>query len=172
MTRIRSLMVRVLGSLVAIALLMQQSGRAQAPQAADPSTGRTTFAAVTQTAVAESNGMIARMVQAGELATVRIQDDRQIAGREIQTLQQTYKGIPVEGGSVTLQRAGVTAWTPACRHTSRAREHALLASLCPLHRSRRHIWRYGCAQCTAQHARRGRHGIERIRLRRCSERGA
>ena len=101
-------MVRVLGSLVAIALLMQQSGRAQAPQAADPSTGRTTFAAVTQTAVAESNGMIARMVQAGELATVRIQDDRQIAGREIQTLQQTYKGIPVEGGSVTLQRAGAT----------------------------------------------------------------
>jgi bacillolysin len=39
---------------------------------------------------------------------VGIQDDRQIAGRQTETLQQVYKGIPVEGGSVTLQKAGPT----------------------------------------------------------------
>ena len=64
--------------------------------------------ATTQDAVAESNSLITRMLQAGELKSVRVQDDPQIAGRQIQTLQQVYKGIPVEGGSVTLQRAGPT----------------------------------------------------------------
>jgi Zn-dependent metalloprotease len=62
--------------------------------------------ATTPSAVADSDRMIARMVQAGELTNVRLQDDPQIAGRQIQTLQQMYKGIPVEGGSVTLQKAG------------------------------------------------------------------
>ena len=64
--------------------------------------------ATTQSAVAESNTLITRMLQAGELTSVRVQDDPQIAGRQMQTLQQVYKGIPVEGGSVTLQRAGPT----------------------------------------------------------------
>ena len=59
--------------------------------------------ATTQSAVAESNSLITRMLQAGELTSVRIQDDPQIAGRQMQTLQQVYKGIPVEGGSVTLR---------------------------------------------------------------------
>src|SRR6185295_17024634 len=52
------------------------------------------------------NSLIARMLQAGELRSVRVQDDPQIAGRQMQTLQQVYKGIPVEGGSVSLQKAG------------------------------------------------------------------
>jgi hypothetical protein len=46
------------------------------------------------------------MLQAGELTSVGVQADPQIAGRHTQTLHQVYKGIPVEGGSVTLQRAG------------------------------------------------------------------
>lgn len=62
--------------------------------------------ATTQAAVADTNSRIARMVQAGELASVRVLDDPQIPGRQTQTLQQIYKGIPVEGGSVTLQKAG------------------------------------------------------------------
>ena len=70
--------------------------------------GRIMLTATTQSAVAESNSLITRMLQAGELTSVRVQDDPQIAGRQIQTLQQVYKGIPVEGGSVTLQRAGPT----------------------------------------------------------------
>jgi len=95
--------------LVAIALIVQQPGRAQTPQPADAlGRGRTTFTAVTQSAVAESNGLIARMVQSRELKSVRIQDDPQIAGRQMQTLQQEYKGIPVEGGSVSIQTAGST----------------------------------------------------------------
>jgi Zn-dependent metalloprotease len=64
------------------------------------------LAATTQAAVSESAALISRMVQAGDLGSVRVQDDPQIAGRQTQTLQQRYKGIPVEGGSVTLQTAG------------------------------------------------------------------
>ncbi|HEU4892319.1 MAG TPA: M4 family metallopeptidase [Vicinamibacterales bacterium] len=103
----RLLVPKVLGAFVAVVLLLQQSGRAQVPQAGDGiNAGRVTFSAVTQGAVAETNGVISRMRQAGELTSVRIQDDPQIAGRQTQTLQQVYKGIPVEGGSVSLQTAG------------------------------------------------------------------
>lgn len=105
----RVLMLRMLGLSVAVALLVQQSGRAQTPQAGEgTNSGSTTFTAITQSAVAESNDLIARLVQSGELANVRIQDDPQIAGRQIQALQQVYKGIPVEGGNVTMQKAGPT----------------------------------------------------------------
>jgi bacillolysin len=90
---------------VAVALLVQQPGRAQIAQNAVDSR-RITFTATTQGAVSESNSLIARMLQEGELASVRVQNDRQIANRQSQTLQQIYKGIPVEGGSVTLQKAG------------------------------------------------------------------
>jgi len=97
----------MLGAIVAVLLLVQQSGRAQTPRGGDGiNSSRITLAAITQSAVAESNGLITRMLQAGELASVRVQNDPQIAGRQIQTLQQVYKGIPVEGGSVTLQTAG------------------------------------------------------------------
>ena len=95
----RVLVLRMLGTIVAVLLLLQQPGGAQTPS-------QITFAAITQSAVAESNGLLTRMAQAGELTSVRVQDDPQIAGRQIQTLQQVYKGIPVEGGSVTLQKAG------------------------------------------------------------------
>ena len=104
--RFRSLTLSTLGTVV-IALLVQQPGRAQVAQNANPmDSARVTVMATTQSAVAESNTVIARMVQAGELNTVRVQDDPQIAGRQIQTLQQFYKGIPVEGGSITLQKSG------------------------------------------------------------------
>jgi len=66
------------------------------------------LAATTPAGIAQSTNRISRMLQVGELTNVRVQDDPQIAGRQIQTLQQIYKGIPVEGGSVTLQRAGQT----------------------------------------------------------------
>jgi Zn-dependent metalloprotease len=48
------------------------------------------------------------MMQAGELKSVRVMTDRQIPGRQTQTMQQIYRGIPVEGGSVTLQKTGST----------------------------------------------------------------
>jgi thermolysin len=102
-----SLVLKTLGTCVALGLLVQQPGRAQVTQTADAADSRrTTFIATTQPAIADSNGQIARMVQAGELTSVAIQDDPQIPGRQIQTLQQVYRGIPVEGGSVTLQKAG------------------------------------------------------------------
>ncbi len=107
MTRTWLLVLRMLGLSVAVALIVQPSGRAQTPEAADrPNSGRITFTAYTQSTVAESSDVIARMVRAGELANVRTQNDPHVAGRQIQTLQQVYKGIPVEGGSVTLQTAG------------------------------------------------------------------
>jgi thermolysin len=105
----RLLVLRTLGTFVAFALLVQQPGHAQVAQAGDGAdSGRITLTATTQSAIAESNSLIIRLLQAGELTSVRVQDDPQIAGRQIQTLQQVYKGIPVEGGSVTLQRAGPT----------------------------------------------------------------
>ena len=108
-TPMRLLVLRMLGSIVGVVLLVQEPGRAQSPQVGDGiSSDQVRLSAITQIAVAESNGLIARMVQAGELANLRIHDDPQIAGRQIQTLQQVYKGIPVEGGSVTVQRAGPT----------------------------------------------------------------
>lgn len=94
---------------IAVALLVQQPGQAQIPKADNPADSRRiTVTATTQRAVAESNNLITRMLRTGELTSVRVHDDPQIAGRQIQTLQQTYHGIPVEGGSVTLQKAGPT----------------------------------------------------------------
>jgi Zn-dependent metalloprotease len=105
----RSLVLTPLGISIAVALLAQQPGRAQVAQAGTAAdSGRVMLTATTQSAVVESNSLITRMLQAGELTSVRVQDDPQIAGRQTQTLQQVYKGIPVEGGSVTLQRAGPT----------------------------------------------------------------
>jgi bacillolysin len=105
----RSLVLTAFGTFIAVALLMQQPGRAQDAEARNlGNSRRITLTATTQGAVAESNSMITRMLQAGDLTSVRVQDDREIAGRQIQTLQQLYKGIPVEGGSVTLQKAGRT----------------------------------------------------------------
>lgn len=94
-------------TLATVALVTQQPGRAQSSQTANPADSRRiSVAATTQSAVAESNATIARMQQAGELTSVGTQDDREIPGRQSQTLQQMYKGIPVEGGSVSLQKAG------------------------------------------------------------------
>ena len=107
-SRMRSLLLATFWIFIPAAL-MQQPGRAQVAQAGTPADStRTMLTATTQSAVAESNILITRMMQSGELTSVRIQDDPQIAGRQIQTLQQVYQGIPVEGGSVTLQRAGPT----------------------------------------------------------------
>ena len=97
----------VLTTSIAITFLVQQPGQAQIPKADNPADSRRiTVTATTQRAVAESNNLITRMLRTGELTNVRVHDDPQIAGRQIQTLQQTYNGIPVEGGSVTLQKAG------------------------------------------------------------------
>jgi bacillolysin len=105
----RSLVLTPLGISIAVALLVQQPGRAQVAQAGTVAdSGRIMVTATTQSAVAESNRLITRMLQAGELTSLRVQEDPQIAGRQMQTLQQVYRGIPVEGGSVTLQRAGPT----------------------------------------------------------------
>jgi Zn-dependent metalloprotease len=94
-------------TLVAAALLVQQPGRAVIAQEGSALNARQiTMTATTQVAVVESNGLIARMLQARELTSVRIQDDPQIPNRQTETLQQVYRGIPVEGGSVTLQKAG------------------------------------------------------------------
>jgi bacillolysin len=101
----RYLVLTASATYVGIALLLQQPGRAQIAQNGLDAR-RINLTATTQSAVGESNGLIARMLQAGELASVRVENDRQIANRQIQTLQQVYKGIPVEGGSVTLQKAG------------------------------------------------------------------
>jgi Zn-dependent metalloprotease len=100
-------LVKTLPILVAVALLAQQPQRtvvAQEGTALDAR--RIMLTATTQAAVVESNSLIARMLQARELTSVRIQNDPQFSNRQTQTLQQYYKGIPVEGGSVTLQKAG------------------------------------------------------------------
>jgi bacillolysin len=100
-------MLPTLGTVITAALLAHQAGEAQMAQAGNPADSRRiTVAATTPIAVNESTGRIARMVQAGDLASVGVQDDVQLPGRQTQTLQQVYRGIPVEGGSVTLQRAG------------------------------------------------------------------
>jgi Zn-dependent metalloprotease len=105
---VRLLVVKTLATFVAVAVLAQP-GRTQTVQSGDGSaSNRITLTATTQAAVAESNSLIARMVQARELISVRILDDPQIPGRQTQTLQQIHRGIPVEGGSVTLQQAGPT----------------------------------------------------------------
>jgi len=102
----RSLRLITFGICVS-ALLLQQPGRAQGPQGANPSDSRRiTLTATSQAAIADSNNRIARMLQAGELTSVKVQDDPQIAGRQIQTFQQFYQEIPVEGGSVTQQKEG------------------------------------------------------------------
>jgi len=103
----RSVVSTALGTVIAVTLMLQEPGRAQVPQTGNPADSRRiTLMATAQADVVESNSMIARMLQAGELTSVRILDDPQIPGRQMQTLQQMYKGIPVEGGSVTLQKAG------------------------------------------------------------------
>src|SRR5262249_20248949 len=105
MRHMRWLVLRTLGTFVGVALMVQQPGRAQVRKASEVANSkRITVTATTQSAVTDSNGLITRMLNAGELTSVRVQDDPQIAGRQVQTLQQLYKGIPVEGGSVTLQR--------------------------------------------------------------------
>lgn len=94
-------------ALVTAGLLQQQPERGLAAQEQQsPDSRRITLTATTQAAAVQSNSMIASMLQARELASVRIQDDPDIRNRQTQTLQQFYKGIPVEGGSVTLQKAG------------------------------------------------------------------
>jgi Zn-dependent metalloprotease len=93
---------------LAVSILMPPVARAQGQASNPDDSRRVTLKATTQDAIVESTRMIARMLQAGELTSRQVQDDRQIAGRQIQTLQQIYKGIPVEGGSVTLQKAGET----------------------------------------------------------------
>jgi bacillolysin len=103
----RLFVLRTFATLVAVALLLQQPERAVIAQESNGlDSRRITLTATTQVTVIESNSLIARMLQARELISVRIQDDPQIPNRQIQTLQQVYKGIPVEGGSVTLQKAG------------------------------------------------------------------
>ena len=86
-----SLVLTTSGTSIAAALLVQQPGQAQIPKADNPADSRRiTLAATTQRAVAESNNLITRMLRTGELTSVRVQDDPQIAGRQIQTLQQIY----------------------------------------------------------------------------------
>ena len=66
----RSLVLTTLGLSIAIALLVQRPGRAQVAQAGNGAdSGRIMLTATTQSAVAESNGLIARMLQAGELTS-------------------------------------------------------------------------------------------------------
>ena len=99
--------LRMFAALAAVTLLVQQAERAVIAQESNAlDSRRITLTATTQVAVIESNNLIARMLQARELTTVRIQDDPLIPNRQSHTLQQVYKGIPVEGGSVTLQKAG------------------------------------------------------------------
>jgi thermolysin len=106
-THARLHLLRTFTILVAVALLVQQPDRAVRAQEANAlDSRRITYTATSQVAVIESNNRIARMLQARELTSVRIQDDPQIRNRQIQTLQQMYKGIPVEGGSVIVQKAG------------------------------------------------------------------
>jgi bacillolysin len=105
--RMRTLVLTTLGLSVAVGLVTQQAGRAQVAQGSNVAdSNRIMLRATTQSGLVESNNLITRMLQVGELTNVRVQDDPQVAGRQIQTLQQIYKGIPVEGGSVTVQKAG------------------------------------------------------------------
>jgi hypothetical protein len=104
----RILLVLTLGILIAIAVVPHPVGHAQTSQISEPDSHRVSVTATARAAVAESTGLIARMLQAAELTSMQVQNDQQMAGRQLHTLQQVYKGIPVEGGSVSLQSAGQT----------------------------------------------------------------
>lgn len=100
----RSLVAVIGGSVIAVILLAQQGG-AQAPVGA-PGSGRLSFTAVTPPDVSRANATIAGMIRSGDLSSVSVLDDPQIDGRRIQSLQQVYRGVVVEGGGVTMQIAG------------------------------------------------------------------
>ena len=109
MTDICCLGPRTLAIVIVVVVLLQQPGRAQIGQESNSADSRRiTLSATTPGAIVESNSLIGRMMKAGELTSRQVQNDPQIRARQIQTLQQVYKGIPVEGGSVTLQRARQT----------------------------------------------------------------
>ena len=108
MRHTRLLVLRTFATVVAVALLVQPERAVIGQESNALDSRRITLTATTQAAVIEYNSVIARMLQARELTSVRIQDDPQIPNRQTQTLQQVYKGIPVEGGSVTLHKAGPT----------------------------------------------------------------
>ena len=108
MTHLRLLVLRTIASFIVLSIPVQPASAQTAQAVNGPASGRITLTATTQAALAESNTLIARMQQAGELKDVRLVNDREIPGRQTQTLQQIYKGVPVEGGSITLQKSGST----------------------------------------------------------------
>src|SRR3982750_3992872 len=85
----RARVLKTLATFATVALLVQQPALAQTRQTGNPDDSRRIrVSATTRDAVLESNGLIVRVLQRGELTSVRVQDDPQIAGRQTQTLQQ------------------------------------------------------------------------------------
>ena len=84
-----------------------QSASAQVLMAA-PETSAVTVAALTAPELARANDLITRMVQSRELIASDVRDDVTIPGRRHETYRQFYRGVPVEGSSVTRQMAGAT----------------------------------------------------------------
>ena len=66
------------------------------------------IAATTPASLAQWTTATNQMMATGALALRFAQNDRAIAGRRHQTLQQVYRGVPVEGGTVMRQFSGAT----------------------------------------------------------------
>lgn len=105
----RSFVWTTVGCAAALLLLGQQTSSAQRAFAETAAgAGRLAIAAITPTDVAQATAVVTRMALAGELRRINAQNDPTVAGRVIDNLQQVYRGIPVEGGGLTVQTAGST----------------------------------------------------------------
>jgi Zn-dependent metalloprotease len=82
---------------------------AQAPSASPPSalsTGRLAITARSTAELRRSLLVVDRMRAARTLTVADVHDDRSVPGRQIRTLTQSFRGLPVAGGSVTMEVAG------------------------------------------------------------------
>ncbi|MEO8481816.1 MAG: M4 family metallopeptidase [Acidobacteriota bacterium] len=102
--------VSTVATLAVLVLVMfgRTSVDAQTPTIAVPALNRGVVAALTAPQIAQSNDLISRMTQSGDLRVFEVHDDPTLAGRRHETLRQYYRGISVEGGGVTRQLSGGT----------------------------------------------------------------
>jgi len=71
-----------------------------------PTPNRLSIAADLPAEISGATTLVAQLTQARELVVSDVHDDTFVAGRRFETLRQFYRGVPVEGGSVTRQMAG------------------------------------------------------------------
>jgi Zn-dependent metalloprotease len=85
---------------------------AQSPSPGPPrtaSTGRLSIATRSVADLRRSLLVVDRMLAARTLAIADVHDDRSVPGRQIRTMTQSYRGVPVAGGAVTMEVQGTQA---------------------------------------------------------------